>query len=298
MPPRAATSKIEGDRSAGLLNPVNDRRISELIVDQVRSLIHEGKLTPGDRLPPEREMCERFGVSRVTVREALRVLEAGGLVEIRVGAHGGAFVTQPTGDRVGASIVDLLTLSSVTASDVTEVRMVLEVGIIPLLCAQATEADIAALEDICDRQEEALGGADYDVALSAEFHSRLAAATHNTAFEMLIQSFHGPLLMSLTKAKKTAPEMGRRGLKEHRALIAAIQADDAEAGSRIMRDHLTRTADRLCLDEPARPTTRRTPAAKTPAKQTTAKPTKTAKTAAPAAGTAAKRAPRKPKATS
>src|SRR5215218_4017135 len=98
MPPRRASAKPEDGRSAGLLTPVNDRRISALIVDQVRTLIHEGKLTSGDRLPPEREMCERFGVSRVTVREALRVLEASGLVEIRVGAHGGAFVTQPTSD--------------------------------------------------------------------------------------------------------------------------------------------------------------------------------------------------------
>jgi DNA-binding FadR family transcriptional regulator len=227
---------------------VTDRRISAVIVDQVRALIHEGKLAPRDRLPPEREMCERFGVSRVTVREALRVLEANGLVEIRVGAHGGAFVTQPSRERVGASILDLLTLSSVTASDVTQVRMVLEVGIIPLLCANADESDIADLEGICIRQEQALQDADYDVSLSAEFHTRLAAATHNTAFEMLIHSFHGPLLMSLATAQKTAPEMGRRGLDEHRAILTAIQAGDVAAGERIMREHLSRTADRLCLD--------------------------------------------------
>ena len=248
MPPRGATPKAEDDRSARLLNRVNDRRISELIVDQVRSLIHEGKLKPGDRLPPEREMCERFGVSRVTVREALRVLEASGLVEIHVGAHGGAYVTQPSSDKVRDSIVDLLTLSSVKASDVTEVRMVLEVGIIPILCAKADETDLSALYEICDKQEAALKGGDYDVSLSAEFHSRLAEATHNTAFAMLIHSFHGPLLMSLAKAQKTAPEMGRRGLDEHRAILAAIKANDPAAGERIMREHLARTATRLCLD--------------------------------------------------
>jgi GntR family transcriptional repressor for pyruvate dehydrogenase complex len=252
MATRRPAVKAEDGQSGRLLSPVTDRRISALIVDQVRSLIHDGKLTPGDRLPPEREMCERFGVSRVTVREALRVLEASGLVEIRVGAHGGAFVTKPTSDRVGASITDLLTLSSVTASDVTEVRLVLEVGIIPLLCANADEEDLAALEDICDRQEESLSGGGFDVALSAEFHTRLAASTHNTAFEMLIHSFHGPLLMSLATAKKTAPEMGRRGLEEHRALIAAVRGGDVETGERIMREHLSRTADRLCLDEPKR----------------------------------------------
>jgi GntR family transcriptional regulator, transcriptional repressor for pyruvate dehydrogenase complex len=246
--PGARSAKTEDGRSGRLLSPVNDRRISEVIVDQVRTLIHEGKLTPGDRLPPEREMCERFGVSRVTLREALRVLEAGGLIEIRVGAHGGAFVSQPTSERVRSSIVDLLTLSSVTAKDVTEVRMVLEVGIIPLLCANANVADIEALQDICDRQEAALGGEEYDMALSAEFHTRLAEATHNTAFAMLVYSFHGPLLMSLETAQKIDPAMGRRGLDEHRAILAAIHANDPATAQRIMREHLARTANRLCLD--------------------------------------------------
>jgi hypothetical protein len=77
-----------GGRRFRLFNPVNDRRISELIVDQVRLLIRQRQLNPGDRLPPERELCERFGVSRVTGREALRVLETNGLLEIRVPVAG------------------------------------------------------------------------------------------------------------------------------------------------------------------------------------------------------------------
>ncbi len=250
MPPRRTTAAPDAGQSGQLLTPVNDRRASALIVEQVRSLIMEGKLTPGSRLPPEREMCERFGVSRVTVREALRVLETNGLVEIRVGAHGGAFLTRPTSQRMGASIIDMLTLSSITATEVTEVRMVLELGMIPMLCDHADEEDIAALQEICDRQQGALERGEYDVSLSAEFHTRLAAASHNTAFEMLVHSFHGPMLMSLATAQKVAPEMGKRGLEEHRGIVAAIQAGDAAAGERIMREHLSRTADRLCLDEP------------------------------------------------
>src|SRR5262245_29579538 len=116
---------------------VNPGRASEMIVDQIRLLIRDGQLKPGDRLPAERELGERFGVSRVTVREALRGLEANGMVTIKVGARGGAFVTAPTSARVGEGITDLLALSSITAAEVTEARRVFEIGIVPLVCERA-----------------------------------------------------------------------------------------------------------------------------------------------------------------
>src|SRR3954451_2972741 len=116
-----------------MFNRVNAGRVSRLIVDQIRLLIRDGMLSAGDRLPSERELGERFGVSRVTVREALRGLEANGLVTIRVGARGGAFVTAPTSKHVGEGITDLLTLSGLTASEVTEARRVFEMGFVPLV---------------------------------------------------------------------------------------------------------------------------------------------------------------------
>jgi GntR family transcriptional repressor for pyruvate dehydrogenase complex len=242
---RPTRSVADMGSAADLFNPVNDRRISELIVDQVRLLIRQQQLNPGDRLPAERELCERFGVSRVTVREALRVLEANGLVEIRVGARGGAFVTTPSRERVGEGIADLLTLTAVTAAEVTEARLILELGMIPLVCERAADDDIAALLDLCDRQEEALASGDYQINLSAEFHSRLAECAHNAAVHMLIQSFRGPLLMSLERAQQTAPEMGRVGAKEHRKLVHAIQRRDVDRATEIMRQHLARTAKRV-----------------------------------------------------
>src|SRR6185369_9726848 len=172
-----------------MFTTVSPNRMSEAIVDQIKTLIRTNRLRPGDRLPSERELCERMGVSRVTVREALRILEAGGLVEIRVGARGGAFVTTPSSERLGAGLADLIQLAPVTAVDVTEARLVFELGIIPMLVERATDEDIAGL-----RRGE------YTMAKSAEFHNRVAACTHNRAIEMLMHSFHGPLLMSLREA--------------------------------------------------------------------------------------------------
>jgi DNA-binding FadR family transcriptional regulator len=229
-----------------LLSRVSVGRISEVIVDQIRLLIRSGQLTAGDRLPSERELCERFGVSRVTVREALRVLEANGLVDIRVGARGGAFVTAPSSRMVGEGIADLISLSSLSALEVTEARMVFELG---LVCERATEEDIAALYEICDRSSAALDSGDYPLTLSAEWHSRFARSSHNRAIALLAESLHDPMIRSLQEARSTAPSHGQHGVEEHRALVDAVAARDVERATELMRVHLTRTASRVSGSE-------------------------------------------------
>lgn len=242
---KAATSQ-----TADLFSRVSVGRISEVIVDQIRLLMRQGQLKPGDRLPAERDLCERFGVSRVTVREALRMLESSGLVEIRVGARGGAFVTAPTSDRVGEGLADLLSLSVISAADTTEVRLILEVGIVPLVCERATAEDLDELDRICERAQSALRAGTFTMDMSAEFHARVAQATHNPAVVMLVESFRGPLLMSLERARETAPEMGRLGTEEHKRFVNAVRKQDCDAATDIMREHLQRTARRVKQGSP------------------------------------------------
>ncbi|WP_214110848.1 FadR/GntR family transcriptional regulator [Acrocarpospora catenulata] len=241
----AAKAELAGTDDADMFKSVSINRASQIIVDQVKALLRQGRLKPGDRLPSERELCERFGVSRVTVREALRVLEAGGLIEIRVGARGGAFVTSPTSEQIGEGLADLITLSPLTATEVTEARQVFELGIVPLVVERATTEDIAALRDMVRAHQTALDRGEYAMSMSADFHVRVAACTHNPAIEMLVQSFHGPLLMSLLEAQVVAPLMGYRGSEEHSAFIDAIATRDVERAMSIMREHLQRTADRV-----------------------------------------------------
>jgi GntR family transcriptional regulator, transcriptional repressor for pyruvate dehydrogenase complex len=229
-------------QNGDLFSKVVPGRASELIVDQVRLLIRDGQLKRGDRLPSERDLGERFGVSRVTVREALRGLEANGMVNIKVGARGGAFVTAPTADRVGEGITDLLALSDVTPQEVTEARQVFELGIIAHVCERATQEDIDDLLEICDRGDAALAEGEYPMTLSADFHRRVARATHNKAIAMLADSFHGPTLMSLQRVKEGHPEMGMRGNREHRQFVMAVRKGDAEKATAVMRTHIGRTA--------------------------------------------------------
>src|SRR5258705_9158609 len=107
----AKTQSLGTGDDADMFKAVSLNRVSQAIIDQIKALLRQGRLKPGDRLPSQRELCERFGVSRVTVREALRVLEAGRLIDIRVGARGGAFVTTPTSQQIGEGLADLLNLS-------------------------------------------------------------------------------------------------------------------------------------------------------------------------------------------
>jgi DNA-binding FadR family transcriptional regulator len=151
----------------------------------------------------------------------------------------------PSSDRVGEGLADLLTLSVIGAADVTEVRMILEAGIVPLVCERATEEDLADLESICERSEEALRTGDYSMDMSLQFHIGVAQATHNPAVVMLIESLRGPLLMSLQQAREAAPEMGNLGTREHERFIEAVRRRDPDAASTIMREHLERTANRL-----------------------------------------------------
>jgi len=242
---RGTDAAVPAPAEEAIFRPVSVGRISEIIVEQIRELMRQGQLKPGDRLPPERDLCERFGVSRVTVREALRMLESSGLVQIRVGARGGAFVTAPSSDRVGEGLTDMLTLSAISAADVTEIRLILEMGIVPLVCERATEQDIADLEEICERSEAALRSGEYSMEYSLEFHTRVARATHNPAVVMLVESFRGPIHMSLEQAREVAPEMGGLGTREHERFIEAVRRRDPDAATQIMREHLERTARRV-----------------------------------------------------
>lgn len=228
-----------------MFSRVNAGRVSELIVAQIRLLIRDGHLTAGDRLPSERELGERFGVSRVTVREALRGLEANGLVTIRVGARGGAFVTAPTSAKVSEGITDLIKLSVLTPAEVTEARRVFEIGMVPLVCERATEEDITDLLEICDRADAAVAEGDYPVSLSAEFHVRVARASHNAAIEMIAQTFHEPTIMSLERAQDEDPQVGVVGSEEHRKFVVAVRDKDLATAEAVMNKHLARTAERV-----------------------------------------------------
>lgn len=228
--------------SDSIFEPISTGRVSTEIVDQIERAIDQGQLALGDRLPSERDLTQRFGVSRTTVRDALRILEAQGLVEVRLGAHGGAFVTAPEPAQISATLGRMLMLAAVEPADLEEARRVFELAVIDMACRRITDEDLVALTAICNEGEAAIDAGAFDVRLSVRFHARLARAAHNRALDLLFTSFQGAVLLTLMRARDATPSHGLRGLAEHRQLIEALRAGDQPEAARIMGDHLDRTA--------------------------------------------------------
>jgi DNA-binding FadR family transcriptional regulator len=240
--PDEAVTAGPGEHGApvGLFEPMPTARTSVAIVGQLRNLIRSGRLPVGSRLPAERELCEQLGVSRLSVREALRALESSGLVEIRLGSHGGAFVTAPTVGSAGQGITDLLSVSRLSAANVTEARTLFELGVVlPLAAERADTTDLGDLRALCDDEERARNQGTYSVAVSFGFHLRLAVAAHNPAVSMIMDSFREAILMSMHEAHHE----GNQGVQEHRGVVDAIERRDAASARQILASHLRRTAD-------------------------------------------------------
>jgi DNA-binding FadR family transcriptional regulator len=223
----------------GLFAPVSVARASSSIADQIRQAIVTGRLAEGERLPPERELAEQFGVSRVTVRDALRALEAMGLIEVRVGARGGAFVTAPSGTIVGQTMSDMMMMSAVSPEDIVEARLVVELGTVTLACSRATAEDLQRLRELDERARAAIADKTYTRELSWDFHALVAAAAHNGAVEGLTSSFRSSLSMHPIRTR----EGGRAHaltVEEHGRILDALVRRDAATARRELAQHLLR----------------------------------------------------------
>src|SRR5262245_41639224 len=165
-------------------------RVSEEVVKQVQEAIFSGELGPGDRLPPERELAEQFGLSRMSVRDALRTLESSGLLEIRVGSNGGAFIREPNFDPFRETLSSMLRTKKASILELVETRKIIETAIVDLAAQRATEEDLRAMRDAIDAAAQALESGDRNYGPhSVKFHSALAQGAKNHVLTLTVASF-------------------------------------------------------------------------------------------------------------
>ncbi|HLW61330.1 MAG TPA: FadR/GntR family transcriptional regulator [bacterium] len=230
--------------TAKTFHPVRLARASAEIVQQIKTRIFAGQLAAGDQLPSEKDLAEQFALSRITVRDALRVLESEGLIEIKVGARGGAFVAKPTAQRVSESLTTLLRLQQITIVELTEARLAVEPYVAALAAKRATAADIAAMgQAIEDARAGREAGDPRFMPHSVAFHIALADAAKNQVLRFTVNSFRTPFYEAL--AHLPAAAMAGRAIADHQSILQAIKARDAQRARRLMHKHLTYFAERV-----------------------------------------------------
>jgi GntR family transcriptional regulator, transcriptional repressor for pyruvate dehydrogenase complex len=177
-------SKPKIDASAAgspIFTKLSSKRSFEEVVAQIRAQIASGSLREGDRLPAERELAVQIGVSRNTVREALRSLENAGVVTLRKGVSGGAFICSRSGEAVGAALGDLYRLGTIAPEHLTEARLILGTEIARLACARRDKNDLEALEENIRVTQQVADSGDLRAKTekNIEFNKLLAVATKN-----------------------------------------------------------------------------------------------------------------------
>jgi GntR family transcriptional repressor for pyruvate dehydrogenase complex len=226
-----------------MFSSVGAPRVYHHIVAHIERAIYDGRLAAGDKLPPERELGRRFGASRVAVREALRALEHRGLLEVRQGSWGGHFVRTLDASVVCRDFRTLLRLGRLTASQITEARLLMEPEVARLAAERATHFDIKELQAALDERAAAVaeGRAPRDADL--DFHRRLAVAAGTPVHAVAIHA-----LMDL-EAEMNVPLRSEsdRGEVEraHQALLAAVQVRDGERARRVMEAHIVDVQRRI-----------------------------------------------------
>ena len=216
------------------------RKAYEQVADQLRELIVRGELHPGDRLPVESALARDFGVSRATVREALRLLAAQSLVRTEKGATGGSYVTLPTAATISslvhANVGLLAETRSVTLQELLEARELVEVPAVRLAAARRDADDLDRLRGTVPGDAARLSTTE-EFSHNAEFHSRLLEASRNTLLVVSAQPIFSVLQTHLARSALGA-RFHRSIHEHHRRILAAVEAGDGDLAAAEMHDHL------------------------------------------------------------
>lgn len=226
-------------QSAANFSLIKRGRVSDEIINQIKGLIFSGDLTVGDRLPPERDLAEQLGVSRVPVREALLSLEQSGLLTIKRGLGGGVFVSEPNMKPFEDFIALMLHLGRASVRDLTEARLIIEPYTAKLAAERASIEDLEKIEDSIRQYEKVVEQKAERSFRDMSFHIRVAEASQNIVVILTIRSLMLLLYKSVV-GLKLADEDRRKVIKGHKEVFDAIKARNPEEAFKRMMDHVTK----------------------------------------------------------
>lgn len=212
-------------------------RAFERISHQIKELIFAGKFKPGDRLPSERDLALQFKAGRMVVREALRVLEQSGLIYIRQGSEGGAFIKNIDSQIICRSISDMIRMGSVGLQDLAEARVGIEKMILETAIERIGNEELLRLEENLQECEELLKKGVVAREGNVKFHLILAEASKNPVYVM-IEDAMMQLVFFFLNQLKTDSSYSAKVLMEHKRIFQAIKDNDKTAAMKSMESHL------------------------------------------------------------
>jgi len=227
------------------LHAIRTSRVYEAVVSQIHQLIQDGHLKPGDKLPPERELVERFQVGRSSIRDAIRILEVMGTVKVRQG--GGTVVQDLSPRSLVTPLASLLSRRRAVVEEFMDLRRILEPPLAARAATHAKAADLSHLKQVLARQREKVVRGEVAVNEDAEFHKGVARAAGNRVVLSVLD-----LLMELLAETRvqTLQVKGRaqRSLAGHHRILRAIRRGDPVAAEAAMRNHIAKVEE-IILDK-------------------------------------------------
>jgi GntR family transcriptional regulator, transcriptional repressor for pyruvate dehydrogenase complex len=213
--------------------PAQAESLSASIIRQIRTALFAGQVRPGDRLGTENSIAEQFGVSRMAARDALRGLVASGIVVVKPGARGGAWIAEGNPRMLSDAIAIQMTLLGVSDPEVVELQASTEVMAAELAAVRHTEADMAGLLDLLDHLRELLDRPAEFAETALDIHAAIIRAAHNRAMTAQFSALRELLANSYVGAAQSS-EMRQHIVNAQRELIELIAAGDAIGA----RDHM------------------------------------------------------------
>ncbi|MGK2317727.1 FadR/GntR family transcriptional regulator [Gordonia rhizosphera] len=220
------------------LQPMQVPKASDVLANDLRERILRGEFPSGTALPPERELVTQTRMSRTTVREALRILEVQGLVVIKTGRSGGAFVQQPGGDAVATSVSLLIRGQQLRLTALLETREAIEPACASLAAKYRTDDDLAALDAANATIGDPATPLQAFLQANVDWHIAVATASHNELLTGFMTALSSAIYSSTENKAFVDDEVRKTTFKAHKTITDAIRAGDAVAAMRRMTKHV------------------------------------------------------------
>ncbi len=223
--------------SGPLFKPVQIRRSFEVICEQIRDRINRGELRSGDRLPSEKELADQFNISRTAVHEAMRNLEAAGLVEMRTGIHGGIYIHSGNTSGIKQAVQDMVAIGQVSIASVTEARIELMATAIRLACERATAEELDAIDADISYHSQLFdnGRGSRNTQSVIRFYELIARATHNDIIVMMVEALSEVIRTLLSRV---GPNPRKDIMDVRRQVLLLMRERNAPAAAEAMTKHL------------------------------------------------------------